>query len=280
MRDLKSKTGARIFAFESMAEITNYVDPSVFAGMKKRGNTDEKWRGGKFESWQDVQDKAVSAWEEGMMILTDAVDTLRKEVLPDLKSHKRGFVWSYDTGDEVDLERMAAGEPYWKHYASEATTGPTEVTIITDTTTPWTMDPQDVLWRGAAAVALAVLLEEKGYKVELWVVCGSYLFRNSDIGVCMACQLKKTSDVLDVSTLINTMSGWFYRNSTFSLMETVCLKNREQVSSGYGGCYPPQPQDLDEISRDEYRVYSSGVYTYNGALGVIRSEMAKFATKE
>ena len=274
MRKLESKTGAKLFAFESMAEINEYVDPKFF---RDRGAS---FTGEELKSWEAVKDKAIGAWEDGMMILTDAVEMLRKEPLPEIKSHKRGFVWRYDEGDEVDLERMAAGEAYWKKYTREESTGPTEVTIITDTTTSSVRNSVDILWRGAVAVALAVLLEEKGYKVELWVVNGSMLYENKRFGVCTACQLKKTSDPLDASTLINVMSGWFYRSSTFALLDTICSKEGERVEEGYGGCYEPRPQDLDELTRDEHRVYSSGVYTYNGALGVIRAEMAKFETKE
>lgn len=268
------KTNAHIFAFDSVAEISQYADPTKF---KKKENS---FSGVELKTWEEVQAKAISAWEEGMMILADSVEQLRKEPLPEIKSRSRSFTWSFTEGDEMDTERMLAGEPYWKHYSREESSGPTEVTIITDTTTPFHMDPMDVLWRGAVAVALAILLEEKGYRVELWVVNGSLLYSDKSHGVCTAACLKKTSDPLDKSTLINVMSGWFYRNAIFTLLESICQKENEYPANGYGSCYSPRPEDLDEISKDQNRVYSAGVYTYNGALSVIRAEIERITTKE
>lgn len=80
-----------------------------------------------------------------------------------------------------------------------------------------------------------------------------------------------------MSTLVNTVAGWFYRTVTFTLMDTICAKTKETCSSGYGCVYNPTETDLDEITPDALRVYSSGVFTFNGAVSLMESELGKLA---
>lgn len=276
---VKETSSEMFVADRGMSEVTEYCDKSLFR--KRKECTDPAWVGADFKTWEDVQQKTHEAWEFGMMAMKDAVDRLRNETLPELKNHTRKFIWTYDDGDEIDLDRMRDGLPFWKKYVREATHGPTEVTIITDTTTPFTKDSDDIIWRGAVAVALACILEEKGYRVELWVVNGSHLYGDSpSTPVCTAACLKRTSDPLDSSTLINTVSGWFYRSATFNLLNTICNKEQHKINYGYGTCYTPRPADLDELSRDALRIYSSGVFTYNGAFNMILEEVKKIAAAQ
>jgi hypothetical protein len=173
---------------------------------------------------------------------------------------------------------MMAGQPaFFKKTERKEKSGPTEMTIVIDTSTPYWVDPQDVLWRGAAAIALTHILEEKGYKVELWVINGSNLYR--EINVMTACCLKRPADPLDSSTLINTVSGWFYRTAIFTLLSTICEKEGQEMNIGYGGAYTAVESELDLLTVDELRVYSAGFFTFDGALGVIEAEMKKLAER-
>lgn len=279
MRQIKSCTDAQMFVFDSVADLDEYTDGNYFDS--GRLMHEESFLGEKLESWIQVQEKMQSAWEFGMTVLDEYVLKLQDEELLQLKSHKRKLEYSDESGDEIDLEKSAeAGHSVWRRYTREETTGPQEVTIITDTTAPWTTDPSDILWRGAVAIALTKLLEERGYKVELWVVNGTNLWSDEpETPVCTACCLKKCSDPLDISTLVSTVSGWFYRTATFSLMLTICDKTNHTPHYALGPVYPPKPRDLDELSRDELRIYSSGVFSFNGALSCVKAEIEKFKAK-
>lgn len=278
MRHTKSAINSEMFVFDSVTDMTDYTDANMWDKLYTKS---ENFLGEKIESGEQLRDKIKSAWEYGLTVLGEYSIKLENEAKIELKSHKRKIVYSTEGGDEVDVEKsQEQGQIVWRKYVREESTGPTEVTIITDTTTAYFMDSADILWRGAAAIALTKLLEDRGYKVELWVVNGTELYSGKDTKVCTACCLKRCSDPLDTSTLINTVAGWFYRTATFGLLNTICSKEGESVANGYGTCYTPKPQDLDELSRDELRIYSSGVYTFSGALDCIKAEVARFASKE
>ena len=269
----KSKTNAVIFEFSGQTDLTEYVDGGKF----KRRDGDTDFVGKDFKSWEEVESFTKQTWEDGLQELAMFIERLQKTEIRPIKSHKRTVVWG-TSGDELDLERLQSGDPLcWKSYKREKTDGPTSLTIIIDTSTPWNVHSSDILWRGAAAIALTHVLESKGYSVELWVTNGATFFANRSYPGVTACCLKRTSDPLDMSTLVNTVAGWFYRTVTFTLMDTICAKTHETCSSGYGCVYNPTETDLDEITPDALRIYSSGVFTFNGAVSLMESELGKLA---
>ena len=269
----KSKTNAVIFEFSGQTDLTEYVDGGKF----KRRDGDTDFVGKDFKSWEEVEAFTKQTWEDGLQELAMFIERLQKTEIRPIKSHKRTVVWG-TSGDELDLERLQSGDPLcWKSYKREKTDGPTSLTIIIDTSTPWNVHSSDILWRGAAAIALTHILESKGYSVELWVTNGATFFANKPYPGVTACCLKRTSDPLDMSTLVNTVAGWFYRTVTFTLMDTICAKTHETCSSGYGCVYNPTETDLDEITPDALRIYSSGVFTFNGAISLMESELGKLA---
>lgn len=265
-------TGADMFIFDGQKDLNDwnvagqFVKSDFFKDVPK--------------SWEELQKKLVEDWKYGMEVLTSFVKRLKQEAIPDLKSTKRTTTFSMEEGEEIDLERLAQGLPYWKHTEREEKTGPQDVTIIIDTTTIAYRDTDDILWRGACALGLAFVLEEKGYKVELWVVNGSYLYTDGRTPVVTACCLKRPQDPLDLSTLVSTVSGWFYRSATFTLLRTIGHKTGKEIQyESLGAAYEPRSADLDEVSRDELRIYSSGVFSFSAAVSMIRGELEKFAAK-
>lgn len=204
MRKINSKTGAEMFVFDSMTDVVSYVNPNLFE--KHRAS----FIGEELNTWDSVQERSRSDWEEGMEILHMYIDRLSKIEIPKIKSHKRKTTFNETDSDEMDYDRMREGQAFWRKSEREETHGPTTVTIVIDTTTAASQDVENILWRGAAAVALTQLLEVKGYSVELWVVNGSNLYDDKPgKSVQTACCLKRCSDPLDSSTFINTVACWF-----------------------------------------------------------------------
>ena len=280
MRMVTSQSGARIFVFESNADILEYTDSNKFSSAQRGRSAEERARfvGRKFEDWEDVKKGIQTAWEQGMEILQMSVERLQKESRPEMKSRKRETKFDDSEGDEFDFDRYMAGQQPFRSSTRETHNGPGEITIITDTTTSANYEAEDILWRGAVALALTKLLEEKGYRVELWVINGSFLFDGRPYPVCTACCLKRCSDPLDISTLVNTVSGWFYRTATFTLLETIVDKNNERLAWGLGRVYTPIPEDLNMVTPDLVRIYSSGCYSFSGAIQQVRGEVERFKT--
>jgi hypothetical protein len=116
-------------------------------------------------------------------------------------------------------------------------------------------------------------MEEKGYRCEVWTTISSNPYKsNFSRQFIGAICLKKPSDPLDVSTLVNAVSGWTLRTMWFALFHSLL---KEDCKSSYGGYMPIHPSDMKEITQDDEVVYSSGTFSYNGALAVIESEIKK-----
>lgn len=267
MRRLYTDKNGDLFLFESMAQVVEYIDPGKFQS-RPQGFVGEN-----LPTWDLVAKRTNREWAEGMHTLRRFTERLRQTELPEIKSRKRRVRFNEYEGDEVEYDRLMQGQPFWRKTEREQVEGPTTVTVMVDTSTPAYQSSDDILWRGAAALALTEILEEKGYSVELWVVNGSALYANESTRVMTGCCLKRCSDPLDTSTLINTVSGWFYRTVHFTLLRTICARVHKQISPALGRPIMPIPSDLDEISRDELRVYSAGTFSFEGALSVIQHEL-------
>lgn len=220
-----------------------------------------------FESLADVMTSVRTAWPEGLAILDRMLEDLRHAALPTPKSRKRKMRWSSESGDELDLDRLRAGQDYWRTTRREMQTGPSTMTVLVDVGANCNVAAEDILWRGAAAVALTQILEAAGYRVELWSVIRSRELFNSDTtdGV-VGCCLKRTEDPLDVSTLINAVSGWFFRTVGFL---SLTLGNKS-YDACLGQCQVPRKPDVDNLTADERRVMVYGAFDYNSAVALIK----------
>ncbi len=59
----------------------------------------------------------------------------------------------------------------------------------------------------------------------------------------------------------------------FSLLETLTGVGETK----WGMTYCPLPKDLDEMSKDENRIYSAEVYSYESALALVQGELRRIA---
>ncbi len=267
MRLIELKNGGEIWQFDSVAEVTGFSAAAKFMSLS------EGFVGEDLQSWDAVQKRTERDWAEGMYTLNQFVERLRKMEIPEIKSHKRKVQFNDHEGDEVDYDRLYSGQAFYRKSERESVEGSTIVTVVIDTTTPAHKDSTNILWRGAAAIALTEILEEKGYSVNLWVVNGTELYEGSSRPIMTACCLKRCSDPLDSSTLINTVAGWFYRTVTFTLLFTICGKQGKKPAMGLGKCHTPSQDELDYITPDELRMYLAGVFSFDGTISAIRHEL-------
>lgn len=260
-----------MFVFDSMTDLTNFTDGNKYGQAGRASFIGEQG----LDTWDAVEKRSQRVWAEGLYILQEFVTKLKDAKLPELKDKRRKVKYNADDGDEVEYDRMMNGEEFYRKSERQDTDSVTDISVYIDTTTPAYKDSKDILWRGAAAIALTHILEERGYRVELWVVNGSDLYAGKSKHVMTSCCLKRAGDVLDMSTLINVVSGWFYRTAIFTLLDTICAWRGEGVEYGYGSCYTPTEIDLDQIQKDDHRIYASGVFTFDGALSMIEGEIEK-----
>lgn len=263
-----------IYAFDSMASVNRFCSPNKY----KKGGSGFVGRE-MSDSWADVVETSNEKWEEGMDILLTYVNKLKDVELPKIKSRNRSSSFDFSGDGEFDFERFMEGEAFTRKDERESSSGPPTITITIDTSTPYHHDSLDILWRGAAALALAAKVEKNGYRAEIWVINGSKLFYGSPHGIMTACLLKRPEDPMDMSTLVNTVSGWFYRSITFCLLDSVCEYANMPTAAGYGPVYNPTMDDLKELSLDINSVYVSGVFSFNGAYQMVLAELEKFKTE-
>jgi hypothetical protein len=261
--------------FDSVAEhaalALSVKDNHKFSGARLHVLDREDFVGRYFGSWSQVEAAANSKWDEGMEAFERMASELERDTLSPPKNTRRRQCYSDDCGDEVDLDRLQRGQPFWRTTMREHRVSQQTVTIVTDITTSWDRESLEVLWRGAAAVVLAKMLEGAGYRVELWAAqhCNpAYL---DGTGVCTAVCLKQASDLLDVASLINAVSGWYYRSIFFASYYDRKVAPRDGL-----GTPKPIQKRVKDITPDEKALVAKDLWNREAAITWVRDQLRSF----
>ena len=194
------------------------------------------WVGRSFYSWPEVYSAARSPWDAGRQVVERMVGQLESTDLPKPKSRKRKTRFAEDDGSELDYDRLRSGQEFWRRCERQNTNGPQTVTIVIDLNANCGVDHEDILWRGAAAIAMTHVLEQADFRVELWVIhCANKAYQDKT-GHCNAVCLKRAGDPLDIATFSAAVSGWFYRSLMF---RAKCLNGAPRKT--LGAPRPPMP---------------------------------------
>ena len=236
---------------------------------------DRSFCGRKFASFTAVGEALHTTWDEGLRALDRMSSQLRDANLAAPQSRRRCLRWDAANGDEVDFDRLRGGQDFWRTTRRSSATGPASITLLVDQTAACRREPMEILWRGAAAILLTDMLEQAGYRVELWAYNSTRSTYSSDrkTDAFVASQLKGTNDPLDRSTLINAVSGWFYRAG---VLHELCL-SEDRPSSSFGTCVEATSEQLDHLSRDADRVVIKDVWNQQDAVQLIEATLANFA---
>ena len=212
------------------------------------------------------------AWAHGIETMERMTKDLCDADLPQPTSRRRKTRFSECDGDQLDYDRLRSGRDYWRTSRRQNTKGPATLTVIVDIGANAHVDHDDILWRGSAAVALTKLLEEAGYRVELWAVdyADHGQWENGNpVHQLNAVRLKECSEPIDASTLINAVSGWAFRTLWFQVASLGTAK----IDGGLGRAAAPRGEHLDEISRDAKRVLIADAWSYEAAVELIRETL-------
>lgn len=276
------RTTNNFVVFDSMME---QIEESLKCVDKFPGvynpSSNSKWVGRRLKDWEDAGRISNQAWEEGMSIYDRMMSELRGAHLAPPTSLRRRAVWSEDGGDEVDLDRLRAAQPYWRTTKRDHRPGPMTVTLLIEMSTRSSTAADKILWRGAAAICLTELLEQAGYRVEIWAVNnvhgnafgGGWGNGLGEEHCTIATCYKRTTDPLDVSTLINGVSGWYFRSITFASYYVFGKK----PCTAFGMPFRPTADMVKRITPDEKALLVSNVWGYDEAISWVKTQLQNFS---
>lgn len=182
------------------------------------------WPGRRGNNWDDVNRFLHSPWPEATQLIKRVVDGVMSEDLPQPKNIKRKPRWNEDDGD-VDVDRLLTGEPeYMKQTKRGRSTGPFHVALVSnlDAGKGHQCNSSGVWFRSAACIALADILENLGYTVEIWTwTAGFDVYPDPYHNQFLACRPKAAGDPVDIDSLCDTMSSWFTTTATFGAFNTA-----------------------------------------------------------
>lgn len=269
------KNNRHVMVFDSVLEMTELAIESArndtrfdFSHLPTESNA--RFAGRTFNGWENLETVAVGPWPEGLAIVEGMLAELEDSHLPPPTSIRRRACYRDDDGDEIDRDRLYSGKPFWRTTTRSVCIGSGTKTIVADTSTPGHINHASVLWRGAAAICLAKLLEQAGYRVELWSALHSTRAytdgSNYFAGVCT----KRPGDPLDIATLAASVSGWFLRTVSFASWSL----SGKTTSSGYGT--PTALGSLvGELTPDEDAIVAKDIWDRNAALAWVRNALEK-----
>lgn len=224
--------------FDDTADFTQLheIDYSLHQANWKNWINRKDFAGRTFDSWEDCVFQATQRWDYGLEVVENMLQELDNVDLPGIYAPARKLRWKED-GDEFCMERLRQGrEGWWRGTVRERAPGDSVVCIIVNTSTNCGYSPEDILWRGAAALAATRRLEDSGKRVEMHVVNScSGAFSKNDLGYLCTVKIKGSDDELDMVSCINMVSGWMFRTLFFRAFAhaghivTSCLGHSKDI---------------------------------------------------
>ena len=274
--------------FASVSELLAACDNCVKRGIQGY-STDSKFVGRGFTSWQDILQKAEEPWPDGLLVVEDILAELSNTKLPVPTSRKRRQVFRDDDGDELDLDRFrSSGDRYWRSCVRNISTGPQAVEIFINVSAHWKMDSRAIFWRGATAISLANLLENAGYNVGIVGVEKSTdvygrsgerkkVKRGFGDGLFLAIQLKDFREPLDETSVVNCLSGWFFRTILF---QAAFLRRHHEVSTNMGrqGILSSSTPEIQKVASGARIVVVDSVWDKNKSVELIQQTIEALNT--
>lgn len=221
-------------------------------------------------------------WPEGLKQYEEMFQRIKDEELPQPISIIRHRTWSDEEGDEIDLDRLKRGQPYWQSSHRTKRPGQPTITIISNIGARGLVNAEDILWRGAAAVVLSEYLERAGFRVELMIAnYVSHPFpRHRDVRFLTAVTLKRPNETLDVSTFINAISGWFFRTIMFAVRHLPQPKYYVDTEMYGASQYNFESKVKDRLTPDKRIIYSEECFSFSVAVKWIKDELNKLETEQ
>lgn len=270
--DPKSK--CEVKRFESLQE---FIDWTPADYLNKRNNEDyAEWIGRPLGDADNARRLANEVWDEGLELFDNAKSKLSDITLPAPRTRRRRARFDEFSGDEVCLDRLRAGSPFWRTTKREFSNGPTTLTIAVHTTAAAVRSSSELNWRGVAAVVLCELLESAGYRVR--IVSYDYGRESYDDGASALnmLTLKDFNEPLDTAGLVAALSGWFFRS--FGIGAIHRSARGIKPGSGYGFANELTHAQFETITGDKPSAMIQDVWDQASAIDLIEKTMAQLET--
>lgn len=149
--------------YESVDEQVQFADSVPARRVGDHGNpTYRSFIGRRFGSWADVKQATRSAWPAGLEVLEAMLRDLDDTAIERPVSRRCRTRFREGDGDELDYDRLRAGQPYWRTARRQKTRRPATVTVLVDVGANAHRRHEDILWRGAAAIGLTDQTARRG----------------------------------------------------------------------------------------------------------------------
>jgi hypothetical protein len=114
-----------------------------------------------------------NGWPEGVAKAMALAEQIR-DLVPVAQKTRRKATWSH-TGEEIDMRRVYAGrlDTAWRTTRKERRSGPKVISIDVDVCYNCHVNAENLFWSGACAVAITDVLEDMGYRVELFTTAAT-----------------------------------------------------------------------------------------------------------
>ena len=223
----------------------------------------------------DLRGALVKTWREGIALVERTAASLRDVEMPAPVARRRSKVWAED-GDEVCEERLERGQPCWRSTRRKPMPGSKVVTLGVGVAASAMHSPESLAWRTAAAVVLAELLEPAGFACEIVAYRysgGMYVDGRDSIIVC---PVKEASAPIDIGTLVNVLSPWFYRTAFFAAGWIG-----GQVTEGYGRVNKVSGSGAEKyVAGGSEAYYLDSVWSEQTAIEAVKAILAEASRRQ
>ncbi len=229
------------------------------------GNSPATWLGrSDLISWGDVDEAVKSPWQRGLDAVEGMLEDIAQVELPVPRSIKRCLAWDESSGD-FDLDQYMSGKPFWRGANRRNMSGQQFITLVASVGGNRKTKPTSLLWRGAAACAMAKILEDQGYSVEILAYdYGVDTLIGRDL--VQAVWIKRAEDVLDLSALVNAVSAWYFRLVSFA---SYYLVPGQCPTYGFGRAQDAPARLLDLVVPDSEFWRIEDVFSRTSAVALV-----------
>ncbi len=167
------------------------------------------------DSFSRAFDAVSELWPYGISLLDECRSQVRKVSLPRPQSVRRLQGWADQDGD-FDLNNFCDGRPAFRGSVRRIVTGVQFVSVVVPLVANRDQSAGEIFWRGLATALITELLESEGYSVEVVAYIASERTYISGDDFCLGIKVKEYSQPLDLKSLVNVVSPWYYRTVGFA----------------------------------------------------------------
>lgn len=225
-----------------------------------------------FSTFEEITRAVDSMWTHGIDRIEEMSRELERENLPKPTVVRRRRVWDDYAGDEIDVDRYRSADPYFRDTVRARTSGPRLISFLVQLGQNAWMESDALFWRGALAITLARIIEDAGYRSEITAfTMGANTVSGPTPHVLSSVRLKEAGDPLDIGSLVNVTSGWFFRTVMFASWTAP----GEKLNGGLGQMVEAGPKAVEFLAPQSKPWLISAAYDKESALALARKLLAE-----